>query len=497
MTRTPNRNSLITLGKGILDQQIRTYNHDGKGILEMSFDYDVAVIGGGPAGYAAAGRAAQLGMKPVIIEKAELGGICLNWGCIPTKALLESAHGYRFLQHAANLGLRTGQPDYDFPGIIERSRKISDRMSKGIQFLMKQRGVEVINGVACLRDGETLEIDLSGEVRRITAERIVIATGARPAPLPGIDFDGELILNSTDAMTQQAPPPRMIVIGAGAIGMEFADFYNAFGTKVTIVEMMSSVLPNEDEEIVKELNRTLRRKKIDIHVSTRVTGVQLNAGTAIVSALSPKGAIELVAEKVLVAIGVRPNVENLGLEALGVEFQHGFIKVNDRYESSVPGVYAIGDVAGPPMLAHKASMEAVCCINGIAGHGFRPMDYQAIPGCTYCHPQVSSIGLTERSAGEKGLEVVCGVFPFRANGRSIAMDETDGIVKLVFAKPGLKLVGAHILHAMASELIAELALALRMGATASDIASAIHAHPTLAEAVMEAAGRVLGEAIHI
>jgi dihydrolipoyl dehydrogenase len=461
-------------------------------------NYDVAVIGGGPGGYAAAGRAAQLGMKTVLVERDRLGGICLNWGCIPTKALLESAHTLDVLKMAGKFGLEPVEHRFEFPKIIERSRKIADRMSKGIGFLMKQRNVTVVKGTGRLSGPGQIDVETADGPLMLSATHIILATGSRPASIPGIEFDGDKILNSTDAMLLEEPPETLIVIGAGPIGMEFADFYRAFGTRVTVVEMMPQVLPMEDAGIVKELNRSIRRKKITVLTETRVTGVQVDAEGVEVTASGPRGETCLKADTILLAAGVRPNIESIGLDAAGVEIERGFVRVDDHLWTGVKGLFAIGDLTGPPMLAHKASMEAVMCINGIADPlSFEPVDPDQIPGCTYCHPQVASVGLTEARAEARGISVVTGEFPFRASGRSIAMEETEGLVKLVFDAANMKLVGAHILHAGASELIAEAGLALKMKATARDLAGTVHAHPTLSEAVMEAAAAALGEAVHI
>ncbi len=461
----------------------------------MQYDYTVAVIGGGPGGYAAAGRAAQLGMKTVLIERESLGGICLNWGCIPTKALLESAHTWKQMLSAKEYGLLCPEPAVDFPAVIRRSRQVADRMSKGVAFLMKQRGVTVIDGHGTLTRAHSIQVEKDGVKNDVSAEHIVIATGGRPIALPGVPFDGESILHYRHAMTLETIPKSLAVIGAGAIGMEFADFYRSFGSEVTVIEMLPTVLPNEDEEIITELMRALRRKKITIHTGTKVTHVEKTVAGVTIDAEGPKGAVRIEAEKLLVAVGTRPNSENLGLEALGVHIDRGLIRVDDAKKTDGDGIYAIGDVIGAPMLAHKASMDALICINAIAGHPVPPR--QPIPGCTYIHPQVASVGLTEKAAVAAGYSVKKGLFPFRANGRSIAMNETDGLVKLVFDASNDRLIGAHIIHVSASDLIAEAGLALNLNATARSLAETVHAHPTLSEAIMEAAASVLGEAIHI
>ncbi len=463
--------------------------------------YDVLVLGSGPGGYVAAARAAQLGMKTAIVERDALGGVCLNWGCIPTKALLESAHTWKLIQNASQHGISCPQPILNFEKIIDESRRVAERMSKGIGFLMKSRKVTVIQGVGKLcmgKNGEPgLEIHHENETRHIKTSHLILATGGRPAQLPGLDFDGEQVIHSTHAMSLKALPKSLVVLGAGAIGMEFASFYRTLGTEVTIIEMMPRVLPFEDEDIVNELNRSLRRQKMKVLTSTKVTKVSKNRNGIEIHIETNKGQTDITAEKMLVAIGIRPNTEKLGLEEYGIEQDRGFIKTDEFGKTSKKGVYAIGDITGPPLLAHKASAQALVCVNAITGHNPSPINFDHIPGCTYCIPQVASVGMTEQKARESGVDVKTGTFPFRANGRSITMGETDGLIKLVFNKSdNLKLVGAHIMHAMAGELIAEPSAILAMEGTAHDIARTVHAHPTLAEAIMEAAEDALGRPIH-
>lgn len=467
----------------------------------MENKYEVIVLGSGPGGYVAAGRAAQLGMKTAVVERADLGGVCLNWGCIPTKALLESAHVFSQLKTAAKYGLTCELPDVNFPEVIKRSRTIADRMSKGVGFLMKNRGVDVVKGTGYLKSVEgsqaTLEVTTSEGVKTLVASHLILATGGHPMALPGTPFDGVKVLNSSHAMALSEQPESMIIIGAGAIGMEFASFYRSLGTEVTIIEMMSQVLPVEDADIVKELNRSLRRQKLNVLTQSKVTAVDTSGEMVSVDVETPKGNKTLTAEKLVVAIGVSPNTSDIGLESAGVATERGFVTVDGMCRTSVAGVYAIGDITGPPLLAHKASAQALVCVDSIAGLNPQPVPGDHIPGCTYCHPQVASVGLTETAARERGIDVQIGTFQFRANGRSIAMNETEGVVKLVFDKgDDYRLVGAHIMHAMASELIAELGVVLTMNGTACDIAHSIHAHPTLSEAVMEAAEDALGRPVH-
>ncbi len=471
----------------------------------MSQVFEIVIIGSGPGGYVAAGRAAQLGYKTGLIESHDLGGVCLNWGCIPTKALLDAAHVWELVKNAAQYGIQGMTPTVDFHAVIQRSRQIADRMSKGVSYLMKQRNVQVIHGRGALtvpsdQVASCHQITVTNEsgIETILAQHVIIATGGHPFCLPGLQFDGDRILNSTHAMSLTTPPTSLLIVGAGPIGMEFADFYRAFGTDVTVLEMMPTILPMEDQEIITELSRTLRRKKIKTVVDTRVDSISITESGVEVTATDKKGIRVYQAEKLLLAAGVRPNTSDLGLEALGVKLERGFIPIDDHCQTNIPGIYAIGDVTGPPMLAHKASIEALTCVNGIANHhSFRPIRYDQIPGCTYCHPQIASVGLTEKEAVTKGYGVKKGIFPFRANGRSIAMNETEGIVKLLFNSENDVLLGAHILHANASDLIGELGVVLNMRGTAREIADTVHAHPTLSEAVMEAAAAALGEAVHI
>jgi len=468
--------------------------------------FDMVVLGGGPGGYVAAERAAQLGMRTALVEKSDLGGVCLNWGCIPTKALLESAHAWEMLQNARKYGLTCADAGLDFSAMIARSRAIADRMSKGVGFLMKRRGVTVIRGTGYIKNVadspdrqhcvEVIPGDGENGVR-LKAPHVILATGGRPAALPDTPFDGRKILHSTHAMSLETLPDSMIIIGAGAIGMEFASFYRRIGSAVTVIEMMPQVLPHEDADIVKELNRNLRRQKINVMTDARVTAVDTSGDGVRVTVTTKKGDQAVSADKLLVAVGVRPNSEDLGLDGSGVKTDRGFVTVDERGRTAVEGIYAVGDLTGPPLLAHKASAQALVCVDTIAGLETHPIHFNQIPGCTYCHPQVASVGLTEAAAREQGIDVGIGTFQFRANGRSIAMNETDGNVKLVFNRgDSMRLVGAHILHAMASELIAELGIVLSTGGTAEDIARTVHAHPTLSEAVMEAAEDARGRPVH-
>ena len=457
--------------------------------------YDVAIIGGGPGGYVAAIRAAQLGKKTVVIEKAALGGICLNWGCIPTKALLKSAEVLRSAQKAKKFGVTVSGVDVDFPAIIKRSRQVAGSLSKGVDFLMKKNEVDVMVGTAKLMGNNQISID---DEQQVTADRIIIATGARPRPMPGAAFDGEVIISSKEAMSLDSAPEKLVVVGAGAIGVEFADFYAAMGSQVTLVEMLPQILPIEDEEVSIELQKMFKRKKIKTHTESMVEAISVSGGRANVKVKTKTGdLLELEADKVLIAIGVLGNTENLGLDTAGVELEKGWIKTNDYLQTTAAGIYAIGDVAGPPWLAHVASHEGITAVEHLAGLNVKPMHYDNVPGCTYCTPQVASIGLTEKAAREAGHDIKIGKFPYRVSGKAMASGETDGFTKLIYDARYGELLGAHIIGAEATELIAEIGLARSLEATHEAVLGTIHAHPTLSEMIMEASGLALDRGIHL
>ncbi len=461
-------------------------------------EFDVLVIGGGPGGYTAAIRAAQLKMKTGIVERDRLGGVCLNWGCIPTKALLKNAEILRSFKKAEEWGIRYENLTFDFGAIIKRSRGVSDRVSKGVEYLMKKNAIDSMSGTATLLSADTAELRSEGKpVEVLKAKQIIIATGARPRTLPGVAIDRRRIISSTEAMTLAEQPKSLIVIGAGAIGIEFAYFYNSLGTKVTVVEMLPGILPVEDRELTKLLELSLKKQGIEILTGTKVEGVRAGNAGVTVGVSGPDGAKELRGDLALMAIGVQENVENLGLEALGVTVERGHIKVDAHYRTSVPGVFAIGDVIGPPWLAHVASAEGIHCAEVIAGGNPEPIDYASVPGCTYCQPQIASVGLTEEKAREEGHELKIGRCPFRPLGKAVAIGEPEGMVKLIFDAKYGELLGAHIMGSEATEMIAELVVAKRLGTTGKDLFHAIHAHPTLSEAVMEAAAAAYGEAINI
>lgn len=459
---------------------------------------DVAVLGGGPGGYTAAIRAAQLGMSVGIIERDRLGGICLNWGCIPTKALLRNAEILHTFQKSEEWGITYDNLKVDFGKIIKRSRTVSDRIVKGVEFLMKKNKIEVFTGYGTLLGTGGIEVR-AGEkpAERILAKHIILATGARPRTIPGVAIDRKRVISSTEAMNLPELPKSMVIIGAGAIGIEFAYFYNSLGTKVTVVEMMPRILPIEDAELTKLMESSLKKQGIEILTQAKVESVKPGASDVVVTVSADGGKKEVKGNVALMAIGVQGNVENYGLEKLGVSLERGHIKVDKDYRTNVPGVYAIGDVIGPPWLAHVASAEGIHCVEAIAGKNPPPIDYSTVPGCTYCQPQIASVGMTEEKAKEEGHELKIGRFPFRPLGKAVALGESEGMVKLIFDAKYGELLGAHIMGSEATEMIHELVMAKRLESTGKDIFRMIHAHPTLSEAVMEAAAAAYGEAINI
>jgi dihydrolipoamide dehydrogenase len=460
-------------------------------------NYDLIVIGGGPAGYVGAIRAAQLGKKVACVEKERAGGTCLNWGCIPTKSLLRNAELYHLMKHrAAEFGLSFSDLAFDWTKVIQRSRDVSDKNAAGIEFLFKKNKVEYIKGEATIDKPGAVRVKAAdGREETHTAARLLVATGVVSRPMPGFPFDGKRVIGSRDAMVLPQRPASMIVIGAGAIGVEFAYFYNAFGTKVTLVEMMPNILPVEDTEISQTLEKALSKQGIQILTGTKVTGTEAgDSGVRIT--VEGKKTETLEAEVCLVAIGVQPLLPGGSLQPALTD--RGYIQTNDRYETSVAGVYAAGDIIGPPWLAHVASFEAIQAVDGMFKPGHRPKKVSHVfPGCTYCQPQVASVGYTERAAKEAGLKFKVGKFPFLASGKARAVGETDGFVKLLIGEENGEIIGGHIIGAEATELIAEIGLAINMEATHEEIESTIHAHPTLSEAVHEATGNAFGAAIHI
>jgi dihydrolipoamide dehydrogenase len=459
--------------------------------------YDVTVVGGGPGGYVAAIRAAQLGMKVGIVERDRMGGICLNWGCIPSKALLKSAELLHTMRRSEEYGITHKDLKFDFAKIIKRSRDVSERITKGVEFLMKKNKIEVVKGTAALTGKNTIKVTNDGKTTdTIKSKSVIIATGGRPRSVPGVEIDRKKVITSTEAMSLSEQPSSMVVIGGGAIGIEFAYFYNSLGTKVTVVEMMPTILPLEDREMTKIVASSLKKSGIEILTETKVEGVKVGKDVE-VTVSSAEGKKTLKGDVALMAIGIQGNSENLGLEAVGVQIEKGFIKVNEFCQTNVAGIYAIGDVSGPPLLAHVASHEGIVAAEHIAGKAKHGIDRKFFPSCTYCQPQVASVGLTEEAALAAGYKLKIGKFPFRPLGKALAIGETEGQVKLIFDEKYGELLGAHIVGSEATEMIAELTTAKALETTYEELWRTMHAHPTLAEAVMEAAGNAYGVSIHI
>ena len=457
--------------------------------------YNVVVLGGGPGGYVAAIRAAKVGKKVAIVEANHLGGICLNWGCIPTKVLLKNAEVFDLVKNAKKYGIEVGEVTVNWGKMIKRSRDVAKRLSKGIEFLMKKNKIDYIPAFGKLLDGTTIETtDADGKKTQLKAEKIIIATGARAKYFPGMEPDGKQIITYKEAMIPENQPKSLVIIGAGAIGVEFAHFYQTFGTEVTIIEALPNILPVEDEDISTELEKLFKKRKMNIFTNTMVEKIEKNKSKVKVHLKS--GEI-IEADKALIAVGVQGNIENLGLEDCNIAVEEGWIKVNEYMETSLSNVYAIGDVAGPPWLAHVASAEGITAVEHLAGLNPDPMKYDNIPGCTYCHPEVASVGLTEKAAKEKGYEVKIGKFPFRGLGKSMAVGDTDGFVKVVYDAKYGEMLGCHILGAEATNLITEAVIARNLETTHHEVLKTIHPHPTLSEAIMEATADALEEAIHI
>lgn len=467
----------------------------------MSKHYEIAILGGGPGGYVAAIRAGQLGLKTVVIDKDKLGGICLNWGCIPTKSLLKNAEIFDTIRnHGKEFGIYTKELTFNFNEIIKRSRDISDRITKNVELLVNKNKVDRIRGFGKLSSKNQIDIydDKEKKVETISADKIIIATGARPRSIDAIPVDRKNIITSTEAMSLSEQPKELIVIGAGAIGIEFAYFYAVLGTKVTVIEMMENILPIEDVEVSQALEKNFKKRGIEIITRAIVEKAEVKGKKVKVTVDQNGEKKELTADKVLNAIGVVGNVEGFGLEELGVELFKNHIKVDkETYATNIPAIYAIGDVIGPPWLAHVASAEGIHCVETIKGIKNPGVDYDNIPGCTYCQPQIASVGLTEKKAKELGYELRIGKFPFMASGKAFAVGEREGFVKLIFDEKYGELLGGHIIGSEATELIAEVALARALEATGHSLIKTIHAHPTLSESIMEAAAQAYGEAIHI
>lgn len=464
-------------------------------------NFDLIVIGSGPGGYVAAIRASQLGMNVAVIERENLGGICLNWGCIPTKALLKSAQVFDYLNHAEDFGIKVSKATADFDAVVKRSRGVADGMSKGVQFLMKKNKITVIMGHARLVAGPRVSVtDAEGKTTEYSAKNIIIATGGRAKQLPNLPVDGQKIIEYRKAMTLEKQPKRMVVVGAGAIGVEFGYFYHTMGTEVSIVEFMEQgLVPREDADISKELGKIFTKKGIKVYGGWAVESVDTSGKEIKVNMKNRKDgkAETIVCDVVLSAAGVTPNIENIGLEELGIVTERGYIKVDEYYQTNVPGVYAIGDVLPTQALAHVASAEGITCVEKIAGHHPEPVDYNNIPGCTYCIPEIASVGYTEQAAKEAGYEVVVGKFPFMASGKAKAAGHPEGFVKVIFDKKYGEWLGAHMIGYNVTEMIAEVVVARKLETTGHEIIKSVHPHPTMSEAIMEAAAAAYGEVIHL
>ena len=462
--------------------------------------YDVVIVGGGPGGYVCAIRASQLGLKVLCVEKAELGGICLNWGCIPTKALIRSAELIDEIKHAEKFGLKVEGLSWDFSKIIGRSREVSGQLNRGIGSLFKKYKVEHLAGQAVLSDATTLDVAAKDGAKKISAKHIVLATGARPKFLPDLKPDGKVVITSREAMILPNLPKHLLIVGAGAIGIEFAYFYSTLGARVTVVEYLDSILPQNDRELALLLSKSLTKRGVDIHTGSKLDKIAISAtgiSAKIISNKDGKEAASVEADVCLSAVGMTGNVEELGLDKAGVKHDRGFIVIDGQCRTSTKNIFAIGDVSGPPLLAHKAMYEGHGVAELLAGHHFEPANKDLIPGCTYSHPQFASVGLTEEQCKTRNLEYKVGKFPLAANGMALAAGDSEGVVKVIFGKKHGELLGAHILSGRAADLIAELGLAMKLECTYEEILATIHAHPTLSEAVYEATAQAFGQAVHI
>lgn len=455
--------------------------------------YDIIVLGSGPGGYVAAIRASQLGFKTAVVEKESLGGVCLNWGCIPTKALLKSAEVFRYLQNAEDYGLSVEKADKDFDKVIGRSRNVANGMSKGIDFLMKKNKIDIIKGYGKLKPGKKVEVDGT----EYSADHIIIATGAHSRELPNLKQDGVKVIGYREAMSLEKQPDSMIVVGSGAIGVEFADFYNAMGTKVTIVEYLPRLVPVEDEDVSKQFERSFKKAGVKVMTNASVEKVDTSGDKVKATVKTKKGEEIIEADIVLSAVGIATNTEGIGLEDVGIIVQKGKIEINEWYQTNIPGYYAIGDVVDGPALAHVASAEGICCVEKIKGIHVEPIDYGNIPGCTYATPEIASVGYTEKQAKEAGYDIKVGKFPFSANGKATAAGSTDGFVKVIFDAKYGEWLGCHMIGAGVTDMIAEAVVARKLETTGYEVMKAIHPHPTMSEVVMEAVADAYGEVIHI
>ena len=455
--------------------------------------YDIIVLGSGPGGYVTAIRASQLGLKTAIIEKESLGGVCLNWGCIPTKALLKSAEVFNYLKHAEDYGLTVSGADKDFDKVVSRSRGVADGMSKGVQFLLKKNKIDVINGFGKIKPGKKVDVD----GKEYTADHIIIATGARSRELPNLPQDGKKVIGYRDAMTLKSQPKSMIVVGSGAIGAEFAHFYNAMGTEVTIVEFLPNLVPLEDIDVSKQFERSFKKAGIKVMTNSSVEKVDTSGKLIKATVKTAKGEETLEAEIVLSAVGIASNLENIGLEDVGIVTDRNKIMVNDWYQTNIPGYYAIGDIVPGPALAHVASAEGITCVEKIAGLHVEAIDYGNIPGCTYATPEIASVGMTEKQAKEAGFELKVGKFPFSASGKASAAGKKEGFVKVIFDAKYGEWLGCHMIGAGVTDMIAEAVLGRKLETTGHEVLKTIHPHPTMSEAVMEAVADAYGEVIHL
>ena len=463
----------------------------------MANSYDIIVVGSGPGGYVTAIRASQLGFKTAVVEKESLGGVCLNWGCIPTKALLKSAQVFEYLKHASDYGLTVKEYDKDFDAVVNRSRNVAAGMSKGVQFLMKKNKINVLEGHGKVLAGKKVSVTSGKKESIYDAKHIIIATGARSRELPNLPQDGKKVIGYRKAMTLDKQPKKMIVVGSGAIGIEFAYFYNAMGTEVTIVEYLDRIVPVEDEEVSKQLERSFKKNGIEILTSAEVTSVETKGNGVKATVKTKKEEITLQADLVLSAVGIKTNLENLGLEEIGIAIDRDKIMVNDFYQTNQPGYYAIGDITAGPALAHVASAEGILCVEKIAGMHVEPLDYGNIPGCTYCSPEIASVGLTEKQALDKGLDIKIGKFPFSASGKAQASGTSDGFVKVIFDAKYGEWLGCHMIGAGVTDMIAEAVVGRKLETTGHEILKAVHPHPTMSEAVMEAVADAYDEVIHL
>ncbi len=455
------------------------------------------VLGSGPGGYVAAIRASQLGLKTAVVEKENLGGVCLNWGCIPTKALIKSAQVFEYIQHAEDYGITVKEATHDFGKVVKRSRDVADGMSKGIQFLMKKNKIDVVMGYGKVLPGKKLEVKGDQGTQILSAKHIILATGGRSRQLPSLPQDGKKIIGYREAMTLATQPKSMVIVGSGAIGVEFAYVYHAMGTKVTIMEYLPNIVPNEDVDVSQALERTFKKSGIDIQTGTEVTKVDTSGKGCVVTYKNAKGEQTLECDVVLSAVGVATNIENIGLESVGIKTEQGRVVVDDMYRTSVPGYYAIGDIVKGQALAHVASAEGIICVEAIAGHHPAALDYGNIPGCTYCSPEIASVGMTEKAAKEAGYEIKVGKFPFSASGKASAAGAKDGFVKMIYDAKYGELLGAHMIGANVTEMIAEIVAARKLETTGMELLKTVHPHPTMSEAVMEATAAAYDEVIHL